>query len=706
MRKRFIKIIFIALLLSTCKELPAQDRHNKLLDSLLAAVPTQKEDSTKALVLINITRLKMGSAQNTGNWNEAIEWGQKALQISTKVNYQFGIGRSNVMLGQCWTQKGNYAEATKYFYAGLKLSLKNGNKILRVATAANLADCYQRLENYAQAIKYQILAYQTVIELNNNGPADLQQLALGLAQLYAKANNPQEALTWYQKALPEDPRLFYEGQISLDMADIQLQMKQYDQALKSLRAAVQVFPERFKRKTEMETKGVAGQFYQQFGEAYFKIGTLTKGNECIAAYQEAVKHLKKSIPLLTEGAGGKEAQMKSYELLKQASEAVNDYENALKYTKLYNNIRDSIYNKQTYLKMADLKVQFGTEKAALDMKSQREKEQMEEAALRESMLAGQRLQQEKTLAAEKIHYEKELAEQRLQKEVALAEEELKHDKAIAEEKARQEIMKAEKQRINNMLLMGLGLVVITSVFFIILIRQQQTKKRVVEKAEAIHKMAELELQSLRSQLNPHFMFNSLNSIQELILMEENDKSHSYLARFSKLLRMLLENAEKPFIPLQKELDFLQLYLGLENLRVPDLQYSVSTDPNVNTEETLIPNMILQPYIENAIWHGLSHKSEDKQLQIRIFRENGSVNYEIEDNGVGRKKAAELKGLFRQKHNSRGMELLSKRFKLLNKGYSSEITTQITDVIKNHEVAGTLVTINVPVNTWSSPVYKL
>src|SRR4030095_10909267 len=106
------------------------------------------------------------------------------------------------------------------------------------------------------------------------------------------------------------------------------------------------------------------------------------------------------------------------------------------------------------------------------------------------------------------------------------------------------------------------------------------KKRAMEKAQTTHQLAELEMQSLRSQLNPHFMFNSLNSIQTLILKEDSDKSHSYLSRFARLLRMLLENAEKPFVALQKEIDFLQLYLGLENLRVPDLQYSVSIDPSL------------------------------------------------------------------------------------------------------------------------------
>lgn len=126
-----------------------------------------------------------------------------------------------------------------------------------------------------------------------------------------------------------------------------------------------------------------------------------------------------------------------------------------------------------------------------------------------------------------------------------------------------------------------------------------------------------------------------------------------------------------------------------------MQYSISTDPALNTEQILIPNMILQPYVENAIWHGLSHKETDKQLRIRVFRENGTINYEIEDNGVGRKKSGELKSLFRKQHQSKGMELISKRIELLNKEYSSVIQTEVADVVKNNEVAGTLVSIKIP-----------
>ena len=209
-------------------------------------------------------------------------------------------------------------------------------------------------------------------------------------------------------------------------------------------------------------------------------------------------------------------------------------------------------------------------------------------------------------------------------------------------------------------------------------------------------MIELELQSLRAQLNPHFMFNSLNAIQELILIEDNDRSHTYLARFAKLLRMLLENANSPFIPLAREIEFLHLYLSLEKLRIPDLTYSIQVDPSINTEQLKIPNMILQPYIENAIWHGLSHKPPGNRcIDIKVDKDSMGVIYQIIDNGVGRNRSQELKSVYRKEHRSKGMELLTKRFKLLSEEYQSHIQTAITDLNGQPENVGTRVSIMVP-----------
>ena len=160
--------------------------------------------------------------------------------------------------------------------------------------------------------------------------------------------------------------------------------------------------------------------------------------------------------------------------------------------------------------------------------------------------------------------------------------------------------------------------------------------------------------------------------------------------------MLLENANSPFIPLAREIEFLHLYLSLEKLRLPDLHYQIDIAPDINTEKTKIPNMILQPYIENAIWHGLSHKKiGERNISIRVTSEAIGVKYEIEDNGVGRSKSAELKSQYRKEHKSKGMELLTKRFRLLSEEYQHKIETQITDLTENKEPAGTKVAIIVP-----------
>jgi tetratricopeptide (TPR) repeat protein len=696
-KKSTIRTFFFFVLLFANTPLPAQTRDDKITDSLIALLPFQKEDSNKALLVFRIAMRNMGNAQKDGDWDEAIRWSENFLAVSKKVNYRFGLRRSHWMIATCWSQKGDYPEAIKHFTKALQYAYQDSNRLGIVTMTNNLAQTYLKLGNYQEALDNYFVAYKVVRESNNNLQTTPQQMSLAIAQAYAKLENFPQALEWGKKALPDDPRLSVDGTLPLFLATVQMELNQNEEALKNIHRAIEVIPNSIKRYSGSGYTGVLGESYVNYGDAWLKLATLTQGSEQRTAYDSAIKNLEKGLNLMKNGSGSKEIEMNGYSMLRSAYEALGDHRNALKNMNIYVAIRDSLYNKQTYLRLADQRMQFEREKASVEENTRIER-------IKQKMLADQQLHNERVKVEERLSYERKIADEKLQQQVSIAEEKARFDKIITSQKQEQEKLQLEKKRMNNLLLVGgLASVAIIMLTFLLL-RQRAIKKRALEQAEAIRRMAELELHSLRSQLNPHFMFNSLNSIQELILMEENEMSHSYLARFSKLLRLLLENAEKTFVPLQKELEFLQLYLGLESLRVPDLKYSISVSPEVDPTTIQIPNMILQPYIENAIWHGLSHKTSNRQLQVRVNRENGMMKYEIEDNGVGRKKAAELKSLFRREHKSLGMELLNKRFKLLNKEFGSEIRVEIKDVLESNEVEGTLVIIEVPVNI-SKPLYS-
>ena len=216
------------------------------------------------------------------------------------------------------------------------------------------------------------------------------------------------------------------------------------------------------------------------------------------------------------------------------------------------------------------------------------------------------------------------------------------------------------------------------------------------KTNLTNKMAQLEMKALRAQMNPHFVFNSLSSIQESIVTGKADAASRYLSKFSKLIRLIFENSGKQFISLKTEIESLTLYLELESFRFENFTYTISIDPSVDAYFTNIPSMVIQPFVENALKHGLSKKKDDKHLKIEIRREHGQLVAIVEDNGIGRTKAAEMKSLERQDHHSMGIEITQERLQLLGLQNPDQATV-ITDLFdKAGNAEGTVVKIILPV----------
>lgn len=209
---------------------------------------------------------------------------------------------------------------------------------------------------------------------------------------------------------------------------------------------------------------------------------------------------------------------------------------------------------------------------------------------------------------------------------------------------------------------------------------------------------ELEMQALRAQMNPHFIFNSLNSINRFILQNNKLQASEYLTKFSKLIRLILQNSQAAFIPLESEIESLQLYLELESLRFDHhFRFTIKVENDLDVSSIKVPPLIIQPYAENAIWHGLMHKEEKGNLEIELYRKENMLCCKITDDGVGRKKASELKSKSASTHKSMGMRITADRIANLQQKSQLDTYISINDLVfPDGRPAGTEVLMQIPI----------
>lgn len=211
------------------------------------------------------------------------------------------------------------------------------------------------------------------------------------------------------------------------------------------------------------------------------------------------------------------------------------------------------------------------------------------------------------------------------------------------------------------------------------------------------KNKKIALQSLRREMNPHFIFNSLNSVNHFIATNNELEANKYLTSYSNLMRNTMENSNKDFVTLGNEIDNLTKYLELEHLRFKDkFKFEIKVDEKLDCETMWVPNMIIQPHLENAIWHGLRYKEEKGLLKIDFLLQEEKIIIRIDDNGIGPTKSRELKTHNQKAHKSRGVTNTMERITLLNQLYKTHITFSMTE--KESPETGTIVQIASPIIT--------
>ncbi|MEP7377689.1 MAG: histidine kinase [Chitinophagaceae bacterium] len=289
---------------------------------------------------------------------------------------------------------------------------------------------------------------------------------------------------------------------------------------------------------------------------------------------------------------------------------------------------------------------------------------------------------------------------------------LQKNQQLSQEKLSMQQQKIKSESLIRKVLIGSIIVFILVTFIIfryIILKRKSEKERLEHELELQHlegtktkiefqqQATELEMQALRAQMNPHFIFNCLSSINRYILIHKTEEASDYLTKFSRLIRMALHNSEKTFITLESELEALRLYLDLERLRFRNaFNYSITFINTIDINAVYIPPMLIQPFAENAIWHGLMHKKDTGCLEIQLCAEDKMLTCVIMDNGIGRRMAASLNSRSAEKNKSMGVEITAGRLALLNKSKNEAAVFNIEDLTDDDgNGCGTKVILTMP-----------
>ncbi len=658
-----ISIIVICLLLGSASLSIGQTPE---IDSLIRNLAKfRQDDSLRAQLFLDaaVKLRKINPAKAKAYYDTSVYIAQKAGENEIEARANHGIAICNGMLG-------NYPEAIQSFHATIALAQKF--KLAgRTADGYNgLGVVYKRLGDYSQSLEYYSEAlpiYDSVGDFRGLGAAHEN-----IGVLYDLMKEPDRAMEHYEKALAIYRRENETILASLARGNIAILLigrGRYDEALsilydnKRMYDSLQRYP---------NSIGVAGNI------AYVLI---QKKN-----YKGAKDILLANLP-----------NAKKYELKQEESNIINNLfeiafaennlQQALSYAQEYQRLAYELdsreYIKISYSLLARLWEKNGNYSKALD--AYKQYKAWSDSVFNDENNRAFRAQE---IKVEVLAKNKQLAEQRLT--LNFLQDQVKQENRM------------------KWLLVAAAVFLLATVF--LLYQKFTERKRVSEilavKNEEISRQKihieeinyQLENRMLRAQINPHFIFNSLSSIQHFITSDDRTAALKYLSKFSNLLRKVLESSITGNVLLSEEIQLVSMYLELESLRFDgNFSYNIHLDNALDTHTIEMPTMILQPLIENAVLHGLMPKEGDRKLDISFHLEDGNVEIKVQDNGIGREASHQLKQGKRKANPSRGISVTKQRLATLKEKHGWQISMTYEDLVHvNGEPAGTCVTLQVPI----------
>lgn len=257
----------------------------------------------------------------------------------------------------------------------------------------------------------------------------------------------------------------------------------------------------------------------------------------------------------------------------------------------------------------------------------------------------------------------------------------------------------EKENFLNVSLLGVipFFVAFGFILFLFYMKRREANFKAIE-AEFQTKMIKVEMKALRAQMNPHFIFNCLNSIYHFMGKKDTEQASKYLIKFSNLIRSILENSLHQEVALKEDLEALELYIQLEQMRLDHkFTYFINIEENIDTNLIYVPPLIMQPFVENSIWHGLSNKSSGGIIKIAISKEENMLKYVLEDNGSNVLKPSDLPEIEKLKKSSIGVSTTKERLELVNQKNNSQANFLMRDILdEKNNYCGKKIELKLPI----------
>ena len=664
----------------------AQNTVQQRLDSANYALHRLPDDTNKIKALRGLTLSFLITEPD-----KAMEYVRQALALATAQKWEMGMATAYSLIGSCYMIKAdypnalenklkglvmrhdmqsaamakelgdigdvyywldNYGKALEFYLKGLKIYRLGGNRKNEAVFLGNIGQIYDSQSDFVNALNYEFKSLKIFEDLNDYTGIAINTRRVG--NIYYKQNDYAKALQYHQKALKlyEDKKdndgIAY---VLQDMALVYDNQKNYPEALKNYLRALKI-------KRELKDSRSVATIYLNLGALYSDMAdymnALDYNNKAYLLFGRLVDHDGVALSLgnigtvytgiATDSSGKKYPDSlgnKKALLLKAESKL-------LQALSIMNGVGDPGDMQEIYKNLSTAQALLGHYAGAFDSYKQYIK-------LRDSVYSD--------------NNKKKIAGLESQRKADINEREIKIER-LKVKRAREETVYIVS---GILLLLLLGVVVYS---------RYQLKKRIITE----RKISELNLFALRSRMNPHFIFNSLNAMQAFIHNLEHSKAEGYIQKLSRLIRKVLEYSDKPAILLEDELELLGQYLELETMRFGNkFTYQMVVSPSLETDNILIPSMLIQPLIENAMLHAFMGISRKGQITISFDTKDGMLHCSIEDNGIGREQAAKMKPPQQEgKHKSIAIKDTQERLEIIGKASVQNARMAIIDL---HDAEG-------------------